>query len=186
MAAASRSPASTQYTGASPASGRSRPPKRAASSTFEELALCSICLEGDWEDEDKVIFCDSCNVAVHQSCFGAGTNSIPEGAWYCDACAYGRRTGTKQQQVQALHLLNFSLPAHAHTPSHRLRVRMTMGDQCRAHDRRSPFRSLRRRSVYSAPTRVVRSSARATSAGHISSVGCGSQKWSSSIQTGAT
>ena len=64
----------------------------------EDLALCAVCQEGDWEDEDQIIFCDECNLSVHQSCYGSGARRIPNGAWYCDACTYSRRTGSKQLQ----------------------------------------------------------------------------------------
>lgn len=64
----------------------------------EDLALCDICGEGDWEDDNKILFCDSCNVGVHQDCYGAGAKRVPSGPWYCDACTQGRRTSGKQQQ----------------------------------------------------------------------------------------
>lgn len=44
----------------------------------------------------RSLFCDSCNVAVHQGCYGSGARNIPDGPWYCDSCSYGRRTGNKQ------------------------------------------------------------------------------------------
>ena len=62
----------------------------------EDLALCDICGEGDWEDDNKILFCDSCNVGVHQDCYGAGAKRVPSGPWYCDACTQGRRTSGKQ------------------------------------------------------------------------------------------
>ena len=34
--------------------------------TYEALACCNICAEGDWEDDNQIIFCDSCDLAVHQ------------------------------------------------------------------------------------------------------------------------
>lgn len=37
-----------------------------AATAYEELACCNVCGEGDWEEDNKIIFCDSCDLAVHQ------------------------------------------------------------------------------------------------------------------------
>ena len=34
---------------------------------YEDLACCAVCGEGDWEDDNAIIFCDSCDLAVHQA-----------------------------------------------------------------------------------------------------------------------
>jgi NuA3 HAT complex component NTO1 len=81
--------------GSVPLSGKQR---RKASMNFEEAALCAICQDGEWEDDDQIIFCDQCNMPVHQACYGSGANCIPDGPWYCDPCSHGRRTGNKQLQ----------------------------------------------------------------------------------------
>ncbi len=47
-------------------------------------ALCVVCLEGHSVDGNHVLFCDGCNVPVHQKCYGVET--IPEGDWFCDSC----------------------------------------------------------------------------------------------------
>ena len=48
--------------------------------------LCTICYD-DANDVDQILFCDRCNVAVHQSCYNVV--KIPSGAWYCDVCKAG-------------------------------------------------------------------------------------------------
>ena len=50
----------------------------------QEDALCVICNNGDYEDEDMIVFCGNCNVPVHQSCYGIET--LPEGDWICYNC----------------------------------------------------------------------------------------------------
>ena len=45
---------------------------------------CQICNNGDYEDEDLIVFCGNCNVAVHQYCYGI--ESLPEGDWLCYNC----------------------------------------------------------------------------------------------------
>lgn len=34
-----------------------------------------------------MVFCDGCDVCVHQACYGV--QNIPEGKWYCRTCAIG-------------------------------------------------------------------------------------------------
>lgn len=41
--------------------------------------VCEICLSGNVYDGNEILFCDKCNVAVHQGCYGVGV--IPEGQW---------------------------------------------------------------------------------------------------------
>jgi hypothetical protein len=42
-------------------------------------------MDGEVFDGNEIIFCDKCNVPVHQMCYGVHT--IPEGDWMCDVCA---------------------------------------------------------------------------------------------------
>lgn len=53
---------------------------------YEELE-CSVCLVGDSDDLNQILFCDKCNLPVHQTCYGV--RLIPEGAWYCGPCEEG-------------------------------------------------------------------------------------------------
>ena len=36
----------------------------------QEDACCAICGIGDYEDDDQIVFCGTCNMPVHKSCFG--------------------------------------------------------------------------------------------------------------------
>ena len=46
-----------------------------------------MCLEFDSYDDDQIVICSHCNVAVHQSCHGGSLiDNIPAGDWYCDRC----------------------------------------------------------------------------------------------------
>lgn len=54
---------------------------------FDEDVICDVCRSPDTEEGNEMVFCDSCNICVHQACYGITT--IPEGSWLCCTCALG-------------------------------------------------------------------------------------------------
>uniref|UniRef100_A0A1I7YJG0 PHD-type domain-containing protein n=1 Tax=Steinernema glaseri TaxID=37863 RepID=A0A1I7YJG0_9BILA len=56
-------------------------------------AVCCICFDGDTEDNNHIIFCDLCNIPVHQTCYGVPL--IPAGDWFCRRCSISRTTIVK-------------------------------------------------------------------------------------------
>lgn len=52
----------------------------------EDDEPCSACGGKDWDEENLILFCDGCNMPIHQAC--QDLPIVPEGDWYCDTCVY--------------------------------------------------------------------------------------------------
>eukprot|EP00557_Chaetoceros_sp_GSL56_P014429 CAMPEP_0176484286 /NCGR_PEP_ID=MMETSP0200_2-20121128/4372_1 /TAXON_ID=947934 /ORGANISM="Chaetoceros sp., Strain GSL56" /LENGTH=1594 /DNA_ID=CAMNT_0017880747 /DNA_START=2820 /DNA_END=7604 /DNA_ORIENTATION=- len=55
----------------------------------DENAVCDICGDGESSGENRIIFCDSCDISVHQHCYGVDT--VPHGDYFCRACEYYKK-----------------------------------------------------------------------------------------------
>jgi len=53
----------------------------------DDSIICDVCRSPDSEESNEMVFCDQCNICVHQACYGITT--IPSGSWLCRTCILG-------------------------------------------------------------------------------------------------
>ena len=51
----------------------------------EDDEVCAICSKPDSKRGNEIVFCDNCDMPVHQKCYGLAV--IPEGDWLCRNCS---------------------------------------------------------------------------------------------------
>ena len=64
----------------------------ACGGTAPDDASCAVCGEEDSFEDNPIVLCDRCDLAVHQNCYGV--HRLPQGEWLCDPCAAGETTST--------------------------------------------------------------------------------------------
>eukprot|EP00736_Rhodelphis_marinus_P001400 Rmarinus@m.9367 len=53
----------------------------------EDDTVCEVCGSGESVPGNVIIFCEKCNLAVHQYCYGV--EAVPEEDWFCKPCSLG-------------------------------------------------------------------------------------------------
>ncbi len=53
----------------------------------DDGVICDVCRSPDSEEFNVMVFCERCNICVHQACYGI--TNIPDGPWVCRTCSLG-------------------------------------------------------------------------------------------------
>ena len=73
----------------------------------DDEAFCAVCGEGHSQPPNVIVFCDRCDVAVHQTCYDV--YEVPENEWLCWPCREyeeaQRAAGVPQAEIRPLHAL---------------------------------------------------------------------------------
>ena len=46
--------------------------------------VCAVCFDGDVQEGNDIILCETCDLEVHLFCYGLP--NVPEGDWFCSVC----------------------------------------------------------------------------------------------------
>lgn len=57
---------------------------------------CCVCADDTGYANNLLVYCDGCDVAVHQGCYGI--INIPEGDWFCRRCEHVQKYGSKDSK----------------------------------------------------------------------------------------
>ena len=73
----------------------------------EDESFCAVCGDGYSAEPNMIIFCDRCDVAVHQKCYDV--KDVPQHEWLCWPCKeyedLERAKGKSQEEIRPLHML---------------------------------------------------------------------------------
>lgn len=65
----------------------------------EEDVVCALCSKPESKPPNQILFCDGCDMAVHQKCYGVAR--IPKYDWLCNDCSQTTVGATNMKEAKA-------------------------------------------------------------------------------------
>ncbi|KAI0161148.1 origin recognition complex subunit 4 C-terminus-domain-containing protein [Hypoxylon sp. FL1284] len=96
----------------------------------EDDEVCAICSKPDSEPPNEIIFCENCDMAVHQKCYNVPV--IPEGDWICRTCSQEDAIpGPKATPKKEIRVTESSkIPSIPHFEQHLRHMQRVLLDRC--------------------------------------------------------
>ncbi|KAI1211031.1 origin recognition complex subunit 4 C-terminus-domain-containing protein [Annulohypoxylon truncatum] len=96
----------------------------------EDDEVCAICSKPDSEPPNEIIFCENCDMAVHQKCYDVPV--IPEGDWICRSCSQDDvLSGPKATPKKQIHVTKASeIPSIPNFEQHLRHMQRVLLDRC--------------------------------------------------------
>ena len=58
---------------------------------------CCVCADDTGFSNNLLVYCDGCDVAVHQGCYGIF--NVPEGDWFCRRCEFKQKNDGRIDKI---------------------------------------------------------------------------------------
>lgn len=94
----------------------------------EDDEVCAICFKPDSKPPNEILFCDSCDIAIHQKC--CGVSKIPKGDWLCKACTQDSTSGSVVEDKQTLTVAAKAAPHIPNFEQHLSSLQRVLFDRC--------------------------------------------------------
>lgn len=94
----------------------------------EEEDVCAICSKPESKPPNEILFCDGCDIAVHQKCYGVAR--IPKGDWLCKNCSQDPLATVTVSEVGKIITANEAAPDIENFEQHLQSLKRVLLDRC--------------------------------------------------------
>lgn len=97
-------------------------------SEAQDEEVCAICSRPESKPPNQILFCDGCDVAVHQKCYGVA--KIPKEDWYCKDCSQTLSGATDATQAKVSVQASEEVPQIHNFEQHLRSLQRVLLDRC--------------------------------------------------------